>query len=205
MRKLTLTEGVLLGLQIPLAAKALSITIIAVDAFGNANTGCRVLEFTERSLNPETPVANPIDRHLRFVELRATGIEAGLYDLILRCDRGFRGNATVWATHDETLVVVQTTNHIGDDYFGGQPRLTVKIEPPVSGSWVRAMNPYQGMTESALVNAKTGVANFYNITTGKYAIFLLAPGRIICTYELDHAIQGETIELTGDGSCQVKK
>lgn len=204
MLKITLTAVVLIGLQIPVTAKPISITIIAVDPFGNANTGCRVLEFTEHSLNSETPVANPVDHYRRFVKLRATGIEPGLYDLTLRCDKGYRRHMDVWAVRDETLVVVQTTNHIGDNNFGGKPRLTVKIEPPVSGSWVRAGSPYEGMTETAPVDPKTGGADFYNIMTGKYVIFLLAPGRIVCMYVYDHAIQGETVTLTSDGSCSVK-
>jgi hypothetical protein len=190
-----------------LSAQSSNITIVAVDEFGNSVSGCRVDEFSERSLDVTKPLDNPRDFHLNFVGLRGTGIEGALFWLTVRCDKGYHGNRPVplFLMKSESFIVLPVTKRIGDDHFGGKPRLTLNVHPPVAGSWVRAINPYEGMDETAAIDPKTGTANLYNISTGRYEIFLLTPGRIVCIYEYDYVEPGTSIALVSDGSCALKK
>ena len=194
MRLDLMLERCLLGLTcLPLFSA--TVTIVPVDAFGKATTGCQVTEFIERALDSSQPLTNPHDFHRNFDGLRAVGIDEGPFDLTVRCDNRYRGHATIWIRRADFLVVVHTSNRIGDDHFGGKPRLTLTIDSAPPNSWVRAINPYAGMSETAPIDPATGVANLYDIATGKYVIFLLTPGRIAGKYEIDHAQQGETIKL----------
>ena len=188
-----------------LSAQLFNVTIVAVDEFGKEVTGCRVDQFSEGTLDATQPLDNPRDFHANFVGLRGTGIQGNLFELVVHCEKGYRGNQSLWLSRAESFIVLPVTRHIGDDYFGRKPRLTLNVRPPVAGSWIRAINPYQGMAETAAVDPKTGVANLYNISAGKYELFLLIPGHIVCTYEYDLVEQGTSVALLSDGSCALKK
>jgi hypothetical protein len=192
----------LLVLGSTLLAAQSSVTIVPVDAFGEAITGCRIIEFLEASLDTTKPIENPRDFSNKFVGLRGTGIEGGIFDLTVRCDKGYRGHQSLWLMRSESFIVVQVTNRVGDDHFGGKPRLAINVRPSVEGAWIRAINPYEGMTETALVDPKTGTASLYNVSPGKYEIFLLKPGQILCAVEYDHKQQGDQITLS---QCAIKQ
>ncbi len=182
-----------------------SVTILPVDEFGKAVTGCRVDQFSERSLDPATPLDRARNFSDRFEGLVGRNVEGNSFELVVHCADRYRGSGLLWLQREDTLIVLPTSQRVGDNYFGGKPRLTLTVDPPLPGAWIRVTRPYGDYSETAAVDAKTGVANLYNAETGKYVIFLLKPGRMVCIYEYDHKDQGARVRLSGDGSCQVKE
>jgi hypothetical protein len=175
----------------------------ARQSFGKAATGCKVTEFVEANLDTDKPLPNPRDFSGKFVGLQASGIEGNLFKLFVRCDKGYRGNQSLWLMREHTFLVLPVSNQVGDNYFGRQPRLTINVQSQADSAWLKAVNPYDGASETSAIDSKTGLANLYVVQPGKYQVFLLKPGQIICAVEYDYKEQGAKATLSAE-SCTIK-
>jgi hypothetical protein len=202
MQKQWLLSAVWLAIAVP-SCSASEVRIVAVDEFGKESTGCEVTEFVELTIGDDGGLNRKLqDSHRNFVGLHGEGLAWGFYSGDVRCDQGYRGRSGTWIQGDPWLILVATSKQIGDNHFGGKPRLSLTIHPAPAGSWIKIVNPYSGGQDSAEIDPGSGTANLYNAFPGKYVVFLLKPGRIVCTYEIDHPVQGETLKLAGEGSCK---
>ena len=199
----------LLGFGPLLAGNTASVRLLVVDVFGKPGTGCVVDEFVDERDATNYEANNRRDYSARFNGLHAEGIPYGSYWIVVRCHDGNRGNQQVAVLRPDTFFVVTSAKQRGDQFAGGRPRLQITIEnagtTPQSDLWIRAINPFGTVDETARIDPVDSTARFYLLYPGTYMILLVRPGNILCKYSFELLNPGASISLASEGSfCRLK-
>jgi len=193
------------------SAQGAHVVVIAVDTFGFQPNGCYVEEFVndhdiKGEMNPD-----PRDFSDQFHGLSAQGIPFDMYTVSVQCEGQFRGSASTWIRHPENSVVVMTNTRRGDYHTGIGPRLTVLLEKTSARAtktekqrWVTMTGVFLDHRETSQVDARDGVARFYDVFPGRYLLQVIEPRRLVCTRQIDFLEAGASLTMAADDSCIVR-
>lgn len=185
------------------------VQIAAVDAFWRQPQDCKVSDFRDSRAYDDMTAGEALYPNLngRFDGLVGKGIPFGHYTVIVHCSDGNRGSEDLLVSRRNSFLVIATGRRIGDSVWPRPgPPLTIHVTPrQTTLTWIRISSPFSGFAETSRVDPNSQSSAFYSTSAGRFVIYLLAPGRIICSGQLTFEEEPHTtLLLDAAKNCAVQ-